>query len=441
MKTVVLAAGKSNRVKPIGDKNFLKFCGKYLLEWQLDNMVKAGLDDFVIVAGPHNYARVADFADGYAKRTEVVEQVGDGMSAGILAAKKAIGDEPFLVVSSNDVVDDEAYSVMMEAVKDESFDGFLLAKKVEEYFPGGYLQLGHESRIEHIVEKPGAGNEPSDLVNVVVHYHRNPKVFFEYLEKAASGKDDVYEVAMANMMKEDVAFRAVEYSNFWKAIKYPWHIFEVADYFFDRTEGGVSDEAEIADGAIIKGNVVIEAGAKVFEGAIVVGPAYIGEGSVIANNALVRGSYVGKNCVVGYSTEVARSFLGDDVWTHSNYIGDSVIGNNCSFGGGTVVGNLRLDEKTIGVRTGEIGGDGERVDSGTNKFGIVMGDNVRVGINTSFMPGVRIGEGAFVGAGIVIGKDVPDRKFVRGKWELEMSDNDVDLDENARDEMREKMGD
>ncbi len=434
MKVVVLAAGKSRRFQPINDKNFLKFCGKTLLEWQLDTMAKAGLDDFILVAGPHNNTHIEAFANDYPKRTTVVEQVGYGMSAGILSARHEIGDEPFLLVSSNDVVDDEAFKVMIEAVKNDDYYGFLLAKVVDEYFPGGYMQLGHDNRIEHLVEKPGAGNEPSNMVNIVVHYHREPQKLFEYIENAESENDDVYEVAMANMMANDIKFQAVEYTNFWHALKYPWHVFAVADYIFDRVPGEISPEAEIADTAVIKGNVIIEPGVKVFDGAVINGPVYLGKNTIVANNALVRSSYVGDNCVIGFSTEVARSFLGDDVWTHSNYIGDSVIGTNCSFGAGTVVGNLRLDEKNISVNCND-----EKVDSGRNKFGIVVGDNVRVGVNTSFMPGVKVGSGSFVGAGIVVGQDVENGKYVVGDWNLKIADNRATLDEDAREKMRKEM--
>ena len=74
------------------------------------------------------------------------------------------------------------------------------------------------------------------------------------------------------------------------------------------------------------------------------GPAHIGENSIIANNSLVRGSMVGRDCVVGFTTEVTRSYLNKEVWMHSNYIGDSIIDSNVSFGAGSVTGNLRFDE-------------------------------------------------------------------------------------------------
>ena len=95
---------------------------------------------------------------------------------------------------------------------------------------------------------------------------------------------------------------------------------------------------------------------------------------------------------------MARSFWGDKVWTHSNYVGDSVIGNNVSFGAGSITGNLRLDEGEITVNL-----NGEKQRTGVNKLGLICGNNVRVGINTSLMPGLKVGAGSFIGAGIVVG--------------------------------------
>jgi bifunctional UDP-N-acetylglucosamine pyrophosphorylase/glucosamine-1-phosphate N-acetyltransferase len=123
---------------------------------------------------------------------------------------------------------------------------------------------------------------------------------------------------------------------------------------------------------------------------------------------------------------VARSYLGDGVWTHTNYIGDSVIGNDVSFGAGTVTGNLRLDEKEISVtiskkwngKTTE-----EKIPTGLTKLGLITGDHTRVGVNTSFMPGVKVGSNSFVGAGITVAQDVPAGSFVTGDWKLKVRPN------------------
>lgn len=409
MQVVLLAAGRSRRMKPIGDKNFLKFIGKPLIEHQLEILQRAGLRDILIVGGAHNVERLGEF--GF----EVIEQkdLDTGMCGAVLAARGKVGNGPILIFSSNDVVDEEAFKLIVAAAKGEA-ESYLLGKKVEKYFPGGYLETDSDGMISNIVEKPGDGKEPSNMINLVVHVHKNPERLMEYLEKVSSDADDMYEVALAAMMKDGVKMQAVPYTGFWQPIKFPWHVFGVFKYLFAKADKNVHVSTQISENAVVNGEVIIAEGVKIFDGAVVNGPCYIGRGSVIATNALVRESNIGEDCVVGFGSEVARSFLGDEVWTHTNYIGDSVIGNNVSFGAGSVTGNLRLDEA-------EIPG------TGSHKFGAVIGDDVRVGINTSLMPGVKIGEGSFVGAGIVVAQDIPEKSFVRGEWELKISENKTDV--------------
>lgn len=436
MKTIVLAAGRSKRMKPIEDKNFLKFLGKPLILWQLEMLIDNGFDDIVLVGGVHNMERLSDVVVGLKAKIEIVEQhdLEMGMCGAVLAAKDKIKDEPVLIFSSNDVIDSSAFALVKKAFDSGKADSYILGKKVEEYFPGGYLEVDDNGFIKSIVEKPGAGNEPSDLVNLVLHLHGDYSKLVRYLEEASSSNDDVYEVALDRMMKDGVRFEALEYEGFWQPVKFPWHVQKVFKYLFDISEKGISNTAKFAETAVIHGEVIIEDDVRIFDNAVINGPVYLGKGSVVATNALVRDSHLGENCVIGFSTEVARSFLGDDVWTHSNYIGDSVIGNNVSFGAGTVTGNLRLDEKNINVDC-----DGDKVDSGVNKLGLIMGNNVRVGVNTSFMPGIKVGGDSFIGAGLVVAENIPFKSFVRGESKLKISENQSAADISSRDNIKNNL--
>lgn len=457
MKVLVLAAGRSKRMKPVEDKNFLNFLGQPLIEWQLDFLWKCGFKEVILVGGKHNLERLKALDEEMPIDIEVVEQknLDEGMRGAVLASEYLIGNEPVLVFSSNDVVDIAAFEVMKKAISDnenmggsaggvggKKADGFMLAKKVDSYFPGGYLDLNGDGYVTKIVEKPCPGNEPSDLVNIVVHYFKNPKVLIKNLKAAKSKKDDLYEVAIGKMIKDGARIRAVEYNGYWQALKYPWHIQNIFKFLLGIHLGGaenkISETARIAKNAIVDGAVVIDEGASVMDGAIVKGPCYIGRDTIVAMNSLVRESNIGEKCVIGFSSEVARSYLGDNVWTHSNYIGDSVIGNDVSFGAGTVVGNLRLDEGIISVKS-----DGKsalkKVSTETNKFGIITGDHIRVGINTSFMPGVKIGEGTYVGAGLVVGQNIPGNSFVKGEWKLKIEKNKGSFSEEMREMMRKKL--
>jgi UDP-N-acetylglucosamine diphosphorylase / glucose-1-phosphate thymidylyltransferase / UDP-N-acetylgalactosamine diphosphorylase / glucosamine-1-phosphate N-acetyltransferase / galactosamine-1-phosphate N-acetyltransferase len=77
-----------------------------------------------------------------------------------------------------------------------------------------------------------------------------------------------------------------------------------------------------------------------------------------------------------------------------------------------------------------------KVDCGSNKLGLIMGDNVRCGINTSFMPGVKIGNNCFIGAGIVVGQDIADNQYVTGSFELKIRENTAKLDSDLRTQMK-----
>lgn len=437
MKVVVLAAGRSFRLKPIEDKNFLKFLGKPLIQHQLEMLLQAGFDDFIVIGGEHNLQKLQEVSEKLEAKIQVVEQknLDEGMAGAVLSIRHLIvANEEILIVSSNDVVEIGAYNSIKAASEDFSLQGAIIGKKVAAYFPGGYLQTNENEMILQVVEKPEPGTEPSDMINLVIHYYREPQKFFAILEEANSKKDDLYEVALSAYINQGANIKALPYEGKWQAIKYPWHIQRVFEMLMETAEAAVHENVQIADSAKIKGKVIIEEGTKILDNAVVQGPAYLGKNCIVANNALVRDSNLGDRCVAGYTTEIARSFLGDDVWTHSNYIGDSVIGNNVSFGAGCVTGNLRLDENNIQVEI-----KGEKIDCGSTKFGLVTGDQVRAGVNTSFMPGVKIGNNCFIGAGIVVAEDIADGKYVYAKTELKMKDNKYQPNAQSRKDFMEQL--
>ena len=113
MKVVLLAAGRSKRLKPIEDKNFLMFLGKPLIQHQLDQLLYVGLAEVVVVGGEHNLAKLMDLAKGLPKKMKVtvVEQknLDEGMAGAMMAAEKEVKGSSILVVSGNDVVEKKAF--------------------------------------------------------------------------------------------------------------------------------------------------------------------------------------------------------------------------------------------------------------------------------------------------------------------------------------------
>ncbi len=418
MQVIVLLGGRSVRFWPLTEKALFPIAGKTILEHQVARLRAAGLNDITFVGGVHNIDALRSV---FPKAKAVVQRETDpGMHGALLAALPAMKDKPVLIVSSNDVVLPSAYKAVTSALK-HGIDGVLLAKTVTRYFPGGYLTLSGK-QIVGIAEKPGEGNEPSNLVNLVVHAHRSASTLLKALEGTRSEKDDAYERALDGLFQAH-HYVAAPYDGAWLPVKYPWQLLPLLAHLLDTTvtKRQIHRSAKIHKTAVIEGPVIIEEGAEVLPNACIRGPAYIGKRTIVANNALVRGSSVGNDSVVGFCTEIKASVCHSHLWTHMTYVGDSVIGENVSFGAGAVTGNLRLDEEEIHSGHGEF-----KVATGLTKFGAVIGDDCRFGIHSALNPGIKVGRGSFVSSGTLVSKDVPERSFVRMKnGEMAVNDNKI----------------
>lgn len=407
MKTLLLLAGQSTRFWPLTEKPLFPIAGKTLLQHIVDRLKEAGCDDIVFIGSKNNLEEARKiFPDSVMVEQERLEQ---GMRGALLSSLPRVGNEAVLVIGANDVLNPEAYQMTIE--KGQSADGAILAQKVERYFPGGYLSIEGD-RVTGIVEKPGEGNEPSDLVTIVCHYHANGATLLTALQEIDDATDDGYgyEKALGSLFKSHT-YAAVPYDSTWQAVKYPWHLLHLLPILLEELDGqSIHLSAHIHQTAVIEGPVMICENVRILPNACIVGPVFIGKNSIIGNNALVRGSSIGEHCVVGYNTEVKNSLLCDHVWTHSTYLGDSVIGENVSFGAGSVTGNLRLDEGEIHSEHRE-----DKLPTGLTKMGTIIGRDSRIGIHVGINPGVKIGQGTFVSSGTLVDRDVPDRSFVKMK--------------------------
>ena len=259
MKVILLAAGQSTRLQPINDKILLKFCGKTLLEHQIDVISSAGLEDFIIVGNKYNLPKIQEICQKLYGNFHFAEQkdLTTGMSGCVLAAEPFIqANDDILIVSTNDLVEENAYQLILESIHRHPKASLLLAKKVNEYFPGGYLEIDYENQIKSIIEKPEKGKEPSDLVNLVIHYHYNAQLFLEELKRSKSESDDLYEVTISSQIKKNVEYFAVPYNGFWQAVKYPWHVLDLQKYFLENLHSHVDSSVVLAKNVNVPALVV-----------------------------------------------------------------------------------------------------------------------------------------------------------------------------------------
>ncbi len=410
---IILAGGIGKRLWPLSlDKSLTPFLGRPIIEYTVDDLIRAGIDKFIIITNVQNDKEIKTLVS---KKTNInfqtiVQLEAKGMADAILRTEKLINHIPMLVVNSSDLFVQDVYRNYVAQIDDKGI--VLGGLKVDRYLEGGYFILKND-RVVGLVEKPGSGREPSKFFNLVIDYFKIPQQLFVAIKQASSSRDDVYEVALDSLIKTQKV-NVFKVDSYFQQIKYPWHILEMMTKIFkDRSTTNVSKKAKISHKATIEGKVVIAGGAQVMAGAIVKGPAFIGENTIIGNNVLVRESMIGKNCVVGFGSEVARSWVGDNNWFHCNYIGDSVIENSCNFGSGARTANLRFDGKEVVVKR-----DNKQYFTGLGKLGAIVGKDVKVGINTSLMPGVLLGKNSFVGAGMVLNQNIEDNKVCYKKTNL-----------------------
>ena len=157
-------------------------------------------------------------------------------------------------------------------------------------------------------------------------------------------------------------------------------------------------ETEQTECVILGDNVSVGARSTVFAG------ARIGDGTFIGDGSTVReGSTVGRNCVIGQNVAVS----------HDVVIGDNVrIMTGTHITGGMVIG----DGSFIGVNVTTSNDKRPEVIDYQYDFILppVVGKRVLIGSGANILPGVRIGDGAVIGAGALVTKDVPSFARVLG---------------------------
>lgn len=418
---IILAGGASSRMWPLREKSLLRFGAQPLLTGQLQRYRALGFRQAVVVANPENHADI----------TELVAQVDSmdiqvavqpeplGMGDAILRVEPLLagrGQTALYINQVHDVVDDSLHRALLDAYQADPEATYLAGYETPDYFPGGYLIVGGGGRITGMVEKPGAANRPSNLVSIVAHIHQDAGRLFDALRaeyaKAATS-DDHYERAMDGLMKTSV-YRVVPYTGVWSALKYPWHVLDVMNVFLAQIKGQqVAESAFVAKTATLVGDVFIGEGAKIFPGAAVVGPAYVGAHTIVGNNSLVRNSMVLDRCEVGFTTEIARSYVADGCAMHACRVLDSVFAPGVNFSAGCTTANLRIDRGPVPSIV-----KGQKLDTGRDKLGAIIGRGAFLAVDVMTMPGVKIGEGAQVGPGTHVIRDVADGLRIYVKQEL-----------------------
>mgnify|MGYP000250469848 CR=1 FL=1 len=422
MKAVVLAAGKGTRLKPLTNtkpKHLIPVGGKPILEHVLLTLKKVGIHEIYIIVGYKAEMIKDKFSDGSnlgLKIEYIVQSKLLGTADAIKTAQPYV-NENFLVVYGDLLFTPKAIVNILRAHKQSKPSVTMAVTPVANPERYGVVKL-EEGWVIDLVEKPPRGRAPSNFVNAGIYVFSEE--IFEKIAKTKPSPRGELEVtdSLKLLMSEGRKVLAEEIPrNEWIDTGYPWNLLEANEWILKHMESSV--KGNIEDGAVLTGRIIIEEGAHIRSGAYIEGPVYIGRNADVGPNCYVRPyTSIGNEVRIGNACEIKNSIIMDETHIgHLSYVGDSIIGENCNFGAGTKIANLRFDKKTVKMKI-----KGRRVDSGRRKLGVVFGDNVSTGIGALFMPGVKVGNDCWIDAGAVVREDVPPKTFLRLRQNLEQND-------------------
>jgi len=397
MKAVVLAAGEGTRMRPLTanlPKPLLPVAGKPFLRHTLEAIRDAGIVDVTVLVGWQGHRIRERFGRGedLGMRLAYEEQTERLGTAHAIGSLRAHVDGPFLSINGDVVVSGEALRGLVAHANKVGGPGLAVAE-VPDPRPFGVVEMD-DGRVVALEEKPRSPR--TNLINAGI-YVFEPDIFplIDRTPRSPRGEFEITDTIRSLFATRDVF--GYRLPGEWIDVGRPWDLLRANAALLKGLKGAVHGDVEA--GATLVGPVLVEPGATVRHGSYVEGPAILGPRADVGPNCYVRPSTtIGPGAKVGNACEVKNSIVMADTHVpHQNYVGDSILGERCNLGAGTKVANLRLDEAPIKVLW-----RGAEVDTGLRKLGVIMGDDVKTGINASLDVGTVIGEETFIGPGAVV---------------------------------------
>jgi len=267
-----------------------------------------------------------------------------------------------------------------------------------------------------------------DLTNQITNLKEGEKLLSgELLIAARLGNAELH---FHNISAQTANLSAKNYAGEVKKLQHIWDIFSlnekaIAEDFQLLTKGKKSEPIPeyvtvigkenvfLEPGAVINAGTIINASsgyvylgkdAEIMEGAILRGSAALGEHAVIKMGAKIYGATtIGPGCKVG--GEISNVvFFANSNKGHDGYLGNAVIGEWCNLGADTNCSNLKNNYDFIKIWDEH---RNKSIQTGLQFCGLLMGDHSKCGINTMFNTGTVVGVSANIFGGGFPEKFIP----------------------------------
>jgi bifunctional UDP-N-acetylglucosamine pyrophosphorylase/glucosamine-1-phosphate N-acetyltransferase len=410
---VILAAGQGTRMRSDTHKVLHPIASQPLLLHLLDRVDALGADKRVLVVGKGREQVEKAIAGRDVAIAIQAEQKGTGHAVQQAAGALAGYDGPVLILyGDTPFVEAQTLRRMIDRLDGDGGPGVVvLASQPDDPLKYGRIVLGQGDRIAKMVEYKDATEEEravrlcnsgmmavgaADLFRWLGKVGNDNAAGEYYLPDivnvaAAEGREavviegDPYEAAGVNSRGE-LAHLELE----WQRRRREQALDDGAT-LIDPESVWFAHDTKLGRDVTVEPHVVFGPGVEVADGATIHAFSHI-EGAVIGAKASIGpfarirpGTRLGDRTKVGNFVELKKAEVGDGAKVnHLSYVGDASVGALANIGAGTITCNY----------------------DGFGKYKTVIGAGAFIGSNTALVAPVTVGEGAVVGAGSVITKDV-----------------------------------
>ncbi|MCL2384565.1 MAG: bifunctional UDP-N-acetylglucosamine diphosphorylase/glucosamine-1-phosphate N-acetyltransferase GlmU [Alphaproteobacteria bacterium] len=419
---IVLAAGASRRMRSDHPKVLHKLAGRSMLAHVLTSLDHAGADETVLIVGPDHDAVVAEAKSVAGKIEIAVQKERLGTAHAVLAARAAISrgfDDLLIVFADTPLVLPETFLRLRKLLAGGQNAVGVLGFETEA--PAGYGRLIlAESELLAIREDQDAtgaelnikscnaglmaldGHAALALLDAIGNANSRKEYYLTDVVAVARSRGlraAVYlapeaEVQGVNDRAQLAAAEAVLQS------RLRARVMQEGTTLIDPSTVTLAFDTELGRDSVVEPHVVFGPGVKIGANCLIRSFSHI-EGAVIGDQAIVGpfarlrpGTALSQSVHIGNFVEVKASAIGEATKiNHLTYIGDAHVGIRTNVGAGTVTCNY----------------------DGFSKFKTEIGSGVFVGSHSTLVAPVKIGDGAYLGAGSVITKDVPEEALALGR--------------------------
>ncbi len=451
LAVIVLAAGGGTRMKSSRPKVLHMVCGEPMINFVLESAEKLSPERIVVIIG-HKSEMVREALSCFEDRIEFVHQdrqLGTGHAVSI-CEDSLKGFDGVVIVLSGDtpLLSTGTLNRLLDVHNRGGAAASILTAQMDN--PTGYGRIirSSDEAVLSIVEEKDATAEERAITEVNTGtYCFNKNKLFEALKKIDSNnkQGEFYLTDVIGILRdqgEKVMASVTDDPNEVMGVNSRVQLAEAEKTLrrqineklmlegvtiIDPETTYISAGVEIGKDTVIHPMTFISGKTKIGEGCDIgpmtrlidttVGNSVLIENSVVRESTVEDGAELGPFChvrpgtlvksgaKVGAFAEVKKSVVGvGSKVPHLSYIGDTKIGDYVNIGAGTITCNY----------------------DGADKYETVIEDGAFIGSDTMLVAPVRIGKGAFTGAGSVISKDVPADSLAVERSEQVVIDNWVD---------------